>query len=235
MNEQEMQSELATQRELIAALSGRIDRFDRENFARNMRDARTDKRIFGHGDALRDHVGDGLAHVIRDGMADRGIPGMDDLSDETAAAGHTIDAAMMTWNIAVPVSAIAVGLVPFDTKETESDATVVKCSAPDKGIVAVAGGLYMIHGVIRLNMNFGSDPDSASGGVMLYVGLYTQQSGADLELSGHTAPYNAWSNEVTVDWVGTVPAGAVITLEGLGSASLATMSYAKLFAIRLAP
>jgi hypothetical protein len=149
MNEQEMQAELAAQRELIAALSGRIDRFDRENFSRNMRDARTDKRIFGHGDSLRDHVGDGLAHVIRDGMEDRGIPGMDDLSDEAVAAGVVI-AHMKT-------SAAGSNTLTLDTKILEGDSSIIECDTANYKFKIKANGNYFIglHANVNMQLAYG--------------------------------------------------------------------------------
>jgi len=216
--------------ERLSALSGRMDRFEREAFSRTVKDGHIDKRIFGQGDSLRTHIGDGLAHTYRDQWLDREILDLERLP-EPAAAGFTIDAAMMTW---AGSPAVTVGDIPFAVKETETDPAAVKCSAADKGIVAVQGGLYLVHAVVKVTCSFGSDPDAATGGADLLIGQYVRSSGYDLELNGHVGAYDIVSFDVAVNWVGTVPAGAIITLRGTGDTSRASMSYATLSAIRLA-
>jgi hypothetical protein len=201
--------------ERLSALSGRMDRFEREAFSRTVKDGHIDKRIFGQGDSLRTHIGDGLAHTYRDQWLDREIMDLERLPSE-AAAGFTIDAAMMTWGKATSApSILAPCTIPLDHIETETDDSVLKCSANDKGIIAVKGGLCHIHGTIAFHLVAPADYNGTVSFATVYtavnIGAYAYTCGFDVNLGSSNIRFITVI-EVPVDWVGTVPDGAIITL-----------------------
>jgi hypothetical protein len=149
MNEAELRNEIASMRNMIAALSGRIDGMDRGEILRAVKDGRRDKLAERHAQAFASHAADSVPHTYRDYMNPHRIPGAVEVRPyEDAAGAFETDIATLRWDY--ETAAAGSGTVPFDTVEKETNSAVIDADATGHKLIIKRAGRYLILASVEL-------------------------------------------------------------------------------------